>query len=112
MPDRGAAYAGLDPNHEYRGTLLDRAIIGQRVGQIYGDAAFRGVFGARVNDCLAALIAECGDVDMAGRFLKPAGKSSKAPSLKPGFVQASRLRAAPALGAAVAAVRALGVTGS
>jgi hypothetical protein len=112
VPDRGAAYAGLDPNHEYRGTLLDRVIIGQRVGQIYGDAAFHVVFGARVDDCLAALIAECGDGEMAGRFVKPTGKSLKAPSLKPGFVQASRLRAAPALGAAVAAVRALGATES
>jgi hypothetical protein len=111
-PQRGDAYAQLDPNHEYRGTLLDRVIIGQRLGQIYGDAAFHGVFGAKADGCLAALIRECGDVEMAERYLETGAKSSRPASVKPGFVQPSKLRAAPALGAAVAAVRAPGSTGA
>ncbi len=106
-PHRGDAYAKLDPNHKYRGTLLDRVIIGQRVGEIYADVSFRGIFGAKLDGCLAALIDACGDDELAERYLKTGAKSSRPGSLKPGFVQASRLRAAPALGAAVAAVRAL-----
>jgi len=100
---RGEAYAKLDPNHQYRGTLLDRVIIGQRLGQIYGDPAYRGVFGDKVDACLAAFIADSNDAELARVC-----QSSGAGQLRPGFVTASRLRAAPALGAAVAAVRALG----
>ncbi len=99
---RGDAYAQLDPNHEYRGTLLDRVIIGQRLGQIYADPAYRGVFGDKVDACLAAFIADADDAELPGICL-----SSDKRELKPGFVTPSKLRAAPALGAAVAAVRAL-----
>ena len=98
----GEAYAQLDPQHEYRGTLLDRVIIGQRVGQIYGNPAHRGVFGDSVDACLAVFIGDADDAELSGICL-----SLDKRELKPGFLTASKLRAAPALGAAVAAVRAL-----
>ncbi|MFQ5806936.1 MAG: hypothetical protein ACE5I3_10855, partial [Phycisphaerae bacterium] len=127
-PHRGAAYAKLDVEHEYRGVLLDRVVIGQRVGQIYGDPAFRPAFSDKLDAYLAAFIAASNDPEMTDAYLarsagppSPAQKQSperkrgdrrgaqpRPVSVKPGFVQPSRLRAAPALGAAVAAVRALG----
>ncbi|MHC4064600.1 MAG: hypothetical protein ACYSUI_08885 [Planctomycetota bacterium] len=100
VPHRGRAYRELDTTHEYRGTLLDRVVIGQRLGQIYGDDRFRALFADHVEKYLAALIAESGDAELAGTHLEGT-------RLKPGFVRASLLRAAPAIGAAVAAVQAL-----
>lgn len=98
-PHRGPSYAALEPDHEFRGTVLERVIIGQRVGRIYADADYREVFAAHVDACLAEMIARSGDSTLSDQLLDN-GK------LRPGFVVASRLRAAPALGAAVAAARA------
>ena len=109
-PHRGDAYAKLDPNHEFRGTLLDRVIIGQRVGEIYGDAAFHDFFGAKADGCLAALIAGSEDTEMCEAYLRYSAGPPSPAQLKPALVLSSKLRAAPALGAAVAAVRALGAT--
>lgn len=133
-PHRGEIYARLDPDHEYRGTLLDRVIIGQRLGLIYGDPACRGVFGDKVDAYLAAFIAGCDDAGMHAAYLAEAGggerecsavegrrhgaadqapraRSAGAAQLRPRFLVASKLRAAPALGAAVGAVRALSAPG-
>ncbi|MFH0980461.1 MAG: hypothetical protein V2A79_02850 [Planctomycetota bacterium] len=142
---RGDAYRALTPAHEFRGTSLDRVVIGQRVGQIYADPRYGPVFGAKLDSYLAAYTAASGDAEMISRYLvddplesgragsarhlptrddtvgsapqtrhMPAGDDAVAsvgqtdpPRLKPGFVCASKLRAAPALGAAVAAVQAL-----
>jgi hypothetical protein len=101
-PHRGEAYGKLNPDHEYRGVLLDRVIIGQRVGLIYADAQYRAVFAGKLDAYLASFIAASGDAELARIYL-----NSATSALKSGFVRASRLRAAPALGAAVAAVRAL-----
>ena len=109
-PHRGDAYAKLDVNHEFRGTLLDRVIIGQRVGEIYGDAAFHDFFGAKADGCLAALIAGSEDTEMCEAYLRYSAGPPSPAQLKPALVLSSKLRAAPALGAAVAAVRALGAT--
>ncbi|MEW6250527.1 MAG: hypothetical protein AB1716_07755 [Planctomycetota bacterium] len=103
-PHRGLAYAALARAHTFRGTILDRIIIGQRIGRIYGDPALRSLFADRVERCLAALIADSGDVELVAAWLAP---HTTPPLLQPGRIRASRLRAAPALGAAVAAVRAL-----
>jgi len=107
---RGEAYARLAPEHEYRGLLLDRVVIGQRVGLIYGDPRFRPVFGHRVDAYLAAFVARSGDADMSAAYLQlPTGGGANAgqasATLKAGFLRASRLRAAPALGAAIAALQ-------
>ncbi|HVP12280.1 MAG TPA: hypothetical protein VMV94_13970 [Phycisphaerae bacterium] len=105
-PHRGEAYLRLDPNHEYRGILLDRVVIGQRLGMVYADARCEGLFRDRLEGHLAALIAHSGDAEMAPRFLAPGDGRASAVALRPGLVQPSTLRAAPALGAAVAAVQA------
>ena len=96
---RGEAYAALSPAHEFRGTLLQRVVIGQRLGQIYADPRYRTVFSAKLDAYVAAFVAESGDAAMHKHCFDGA-------RLRPGFVQASKLRAAPALGAAVAAVQA------
>jgi len=102
---RGDAYAKLTPEHPYRGTLLDRVIIGQRVGLFYAAPEYRAVFADRLDACLVALLANCGDAELAKAVLQSA--DGKQFALKPRFLVASKLRAAPALGAAVAAVQAL-----
>ncbi len=99
---RGAAYLDLDREHTYRGLLLERVVIGQRVGLIYADSKYRAVFGNKLDACLASMIAEAGNTELAKACLSAAG------GLKPGFLRASKLRAAPALGAAVAAAQAEG----
>lgn len=104
-PHRGEAYAKLAREHEYRGVVLERIIIGQRVGLIYAEPRYRAVFADRVDECLAALVADCGDDELIRQLLAKGGAGERA-TLRAGFLCASRLRAAPALGAAVAAVRA------
>ncbi len=99
---RGEAYAKLDLNHPYRGTLLDRVIVGQRLGLIYADHKYRDSFSSRLDAYLASLIAERGDTPMREAYLSRDGAR-----LRDGFLRGSRLRAAPALGAAVAAVHSL-----
>jgi hypothetical protein len=110
-PHRGDAYAQLDSDHEFRGTLLDRVIIGQRVGQIYADPAYREVFGDKLDADLVALIAGSEDAEMRDAYLQRSAGPPRPAQLKPGFVLPSKLRAAPALGAAVAAVQALDAGG-
>lgn len=97
---RGDAYAKLTPEHPYQGLIFDRVIIGQRLGLMYADTKYHAVFGDRVDACLTAFIAGSGDGELELAYLSANGR------LKPGLLCASRLRAAPALGAAVAAVRA------
>lgn len=99
MPHRGAAYLELNDSHEYRGTLLDRVVVGQRLGQVYADERVRSVFGEKMEKYLAAFIAASGTPEMVACYLDHG-------RLKPGLVRPSKLRAAPALGAAIAAVRA------
>ncbi len=94
---RGEAYLKLDPNHPYRGTWLDRVVIGQRMGQIYDRPDCRVVFRDKLDQYLAGLIIDSGGQPMMDRYLD-------GNKLHSGFVCASRLRAAPAIGAAVAAV--------
>lgn len=97
---RGDSYRGLDANHPYRGLLLDRVIVGQRIGLIYADTKYRALLGEKLDACLAALLAACDDAELRRAHLAPDGAR-----LRSGFVRGSRLRAAPALGAAVAAVQ-------
>jgi len=99
-PHRGEAYARLAADHPYRGLVLDRVIIGQRIGLLYADPQYHALFAARLDRHLAALLADGPDPALAAAYL---GENEE---LRPGLVVASRLRAAPALGAAVAALRA------
>ncbi len=98
---RGPAYLALNPEHPFRGTLLDRVVIGQRLGFVYSDDRYVDVFRRPLLACLAELISARGDSMLRARYLKPGGKE-----LADGVVIGSRLRAAPAIGAAVAAYEA------
>lgn len=101
LPHRGAAYAELDSQHAYLGTILERVVVGQRVGQIYADARYHAFFAANVNRYLAAMINATGDAVLCGACLANDGGA-----LRPDLLVASKLRAAPALGAAIVAARA------
>jgi hypothetical protein len=98
-PHRGTAYAALQTDHTFVGTHLDRVIVGQQLGRIYAEPRFRTVFAERLDAALADLILWSGDKELAARHLD-GGR------LRAGFLRASQLRAAPALGAAIAAVQA------
>ena len=99
LTHRGEAYDKLDVAHAFRGTLLERVVIGQRLGQIYAPQRYRTVFSEKLDAYLAASIVESGDARMISHYLK-------GDRLRPGFCRASKLRAAPALGAAIAAAQA------
>lgn len=100
-PTRGEGYAGLQREHDCRGIVLERVIVGQRLGIMYANEAYAEVFAKPLEACLAAMIQATG-IDA----LKAAWLSSDN-HLQPGKLVASKLRAAPALGAAVAAVLAM-----
>jgi predicted NBD/HSP70 family sugar kinase len=95
---RGAAYLALEENHPYRETWLDRVVVGQRLGMICRNNQYRSYFRDRLKAHLAARIHESGDTEMRRHYL--VGNA-----LKSGFVRASRLRAAPAMGAGIAAMQ-------
>lgn len=94
---RGPTYVALNPDHPYKGTFLDRLVIGQRLGFVFGEERYADVFRKPLLRCLANLIQERGDDALKSRYLKADG------SLIDGLVVGSPLRAAPAIGAAVAA---------
>ncbi|HRX85451.1 MAG TPA: hypothetical protein P5572_10575 [Phycisphaerae bacterium] len=100
LTHRGDDYAKLTSDHPYRGTLLDRVVIGQRIGMLYADARCRPFFADHVDAAFARRVHALEDPQLARHVL-----AGDAP--RPGFLQASQLRAAPALGAAVSAVQAL-----
>ena len=81
--------------------MLDRVVIGQRLGQIYADRRYHPVFATKLDAHVAGMIIGLGDHLLIDRCLDES-------KLKPGFVCASSLRAAPALGAAIAAAQAYG----
>jgi hypothetical protein len=92
---------GLEARHPWIGTLLDRIVIGQRLGRIYGEAHLARVLKERFEDELAHRLREAPFPRMRARYLDEKGR------LRQGLVRASHLRAAPALGAAAAALGAL-----
>lgn len=100
LADRSEAYRQLDPAHPFRGTLLERVVVGQRLGLILADRRFDGPFRQELEKHLGTMIAESGDGELASHCLQEG-------QLKPGFLRPSSLRAAPALGAAILAIHAL-----
>lgn len=97
---RGDAYNALNPDHPYRGFVLDRVVIGQRLGQIYADRRFELCFAVRLNRYLAEFIKHRGVGKMSDAYVVDG-------SLRYDLVVASQLRAAPALGAAIDAAKSL-----
>lgn len=99
---RGPAYLALQAEHPYRGVTLERVIIGQRLGLLFADRQYQALFAMPLERCLTRLIARTEDAGLRGAWLASGGGQ-----LQAGRLVASKLRAAPALGAAVAAVQAL-----
>lgn len=97
--DRGEAYAALNADHAYRGTKVDRVIIGQRLGQICSQPQKGLDVLSRIKEYLAAFISESKNNDLIEAYA-PKGQ------LNASLLVASKLRAAPAIGAAVAAATA------
>ncbi len=96
---RDKAYADLATAHEHCGTVLQRLVVGQRLGELLAQDALAPWLREPLERNLASFIQLCDDVGLQAALLEDG-------ALRPGLVQASRLRAAPALGAAVAAWRA------
>ncbi len=78
--------------------LLERVVLGQQLARLFGAPELASVFRTRVESALARRIVEVGDRTLSARVLEGEG-------LAHGFLRASGLRAAPAIGAAAAALR-------
>jgi hypothetical protein len=89
----GRASAKLQP-----GTVLQRIVLGQQLGRLFADPALARVLREPLEKKLAQLVARAKDPFLAQNYL--AGRA-----LRPGLVEASLLRAAPAIGAAAQSLR-------
>jgi len=107
VPHRGQHYAALQVQHPYRGLILERIVLGQWLGELFGQAQLRPIFAEPLEAYLAAFIWHCGDRKLQQAYLDP---EAQRPKLRPQLLRASNLRAAPALGAAAAAACAAGLT--
>ncbi len=101
----GSTYTELEAEHPFIGTVLERVVVGQRLGLIYGDRRYRDVFAAKVDRHVAALLVASGDEELCRACLCEAPVSDRPPALRADFIIGSRLRAAPALGAAIVAAQ-------
>lgn len=91
-PWRGDNYMALNPNHPYCGKFFDRLIIGQRIANLPGIKKL-------TEDFLQELILGSGDKGMIESYTVDK-------KLRTDLIVLSPLRAAPALGAAIAACQA------
>ncbi len=87
-PNRDA----LSADHPYRGALLDKVVLGQRLGQLYVDAAGEKVLAAPLQALLDEKIKN-------SSLLDDKAKKHYAPVSR--FLTPSQLREAPALGAGI-----------
>ena len=85
--------------HHRHGTLLERIVIGQRLGELYGKPRYRAVFRDKLDEDLGERIRDMDEERLGSFYLTPDGK------LRHGIVVASKLRGASALGAAIDAYR-------
>jgi hypothetical protein len=81
------------------GTLIERVVIGQRLGELYGKTRYRTVFRDKLDYALAERIRGTDDEWFTSFFLTPMGK------LRRRLVVPSQLKAPSALGAAIDAYR-------
>jgi predicted NBD/HSP70 family sugar kinase len=98
-PHRGEAYLGLSKDHPFRGTLLERIVVGQRFGFLWADERCHEIFRRPCETLLVAHATRCGD-DALAEHIAPGG------TIRQGLIVASRLREAPAIGAAIDAWKA------
>ncbi|MCH7701747.1 MAG: hypothetical protein IID37_08670 [Planctomycetes bacterium] len=96
---RGKAYMKLKPDHAFRGTLLDRVVIGQRLGSLFGDQRLTPHFRQPVEHALGDLFVRCDDPALRHRYLSDVGLVSD-------LLRPSTLAGAPVIGAIVAAMNA------
>ncbi len=93
-PHRGETYLALDKEHPFCGTLLERVVVGQRFGLIWADKKYASVFRRPCEAILAAHAAACG-IPALRDHVAPGGK------VRRGLIVPSKLREAPAIGAAI-----------
>ncbi|NUP88749.1 MAG: ROK family protein [Candidatus Sumerlaeia bacterium] len=93
-PHRGDAYLALRRDHPHRGKLLERVVIGQRFGFLWADAKYAKVFRRPAEENLVALALRCPEPAVRDH-IAPGGKINRK------LLVASKLREAPAIGAAI-----------
>ena len=91
--------AKLNKSHTFLKSLWQRLIIGQRIGEIWADVSFNPVFQDIVINELVKRIVNSDLDTQAKEYYVMDGKK-----LKKDLIYASELRAAPALGAGIAAI--------
>lgn len=98
---RGEAYLKLKTDHPYKGMVFDRLILGQRMGKLYEDKKFAKYFKKVLDSYLSAYIVKSKDKKLISHYLD-ANKN-----MKKNIIVASKLREAPAIGAAIDAYNAI-----
>ncbi len=83
-----------EKDHKFRGVLLDRIIIGQRLGDLLDDSKKTGLLWNRIIERLSELFNKNNDNRLKKKYLQN-GK------FREDFIAISRLREAPAIGAGV-----------
>lgn len=84
----------LEKKHPYIGTLWERIVIGQRLGQIWNNSLFENIFQSKVKKELSLLIKNNPDLDKYA-------KSYYLSVLQKDFILGSELLSAPAIGAGI-----------
>jgi len=88
------AKPALDTNHPFRGTLLDRIVIGQRLGDLLEESKSTSLLWKNILNNLKQMIIEVDDEKLISHYIKN-GLFDK------NIIKISGLREAPAIGAAV-----------
>jgi len=98
---RGEGYLALKKEHPYLGLLFDRLILGQRMGKLLSEPKYAKFFRKPLESYLATFISKSKDKKMISHYLDAKG------NLKKNLLVASKLREAPAIGAAIDAFNAI-----
>lgn len=83
-----------EKDHKYRGVLLDRIIIGQRLGDLLDDSKQTPLLWSRIIERLSELFSKSNDNRLKKNYLQNG-------RFREDFIAISRLREAPAIGAGV-----------
>lgn len=83
-----------EKDHKYRGVLLDRIIIGQRLGDLLYDSKQTPLLWSRIIERLSELFSKSNDNRLKKKYLQNG-------RFREDFIAISRLREAPAIGAGV-----------
>ena len=83
-----------EKDHKYRGVLLDRIIIGQRLGDLLDDSKQTPLLWSRIIERLSELFSKSNDNRLKKKYLQNG-------RFREDFITISKLREAPAIGAGV-----------